>query len=377
MTATGTVEKPGPDVLAQPLDQRQATLIRHALNNVRLISGCYLINGVVLMLFVAAGTVEWPPVVGFTAAGLLVGAAWTQIFRRGWSLGFKDPLLPMSLSFSHQVLQLLGMLVMPQLGFAFLLLLFLVFISLAMRVTRLQATTACAVICVGAGLVLGLSGEPVRIPDRTPVEQWLSWGFVTLTLWQCIWLGNYNGSITARLKKRRRELAALTAKVNHLAHHDELTGLLNRRSLLAIVAEEQRRSDRTGAPLTIALLDLDHFKSVNDTLGHAAGDLTLRLFATTVKEVVRTTDRFGRYGGEEFLAVMTDTPAAPAGIAMNRCREAIKARGWDQVEPGLDVTFSCGITEYRPGESTEAFIKRADDALYLAKHAGRNRLHTA
>jgi diguanylate cyclase (GGDEF)-like protein len=371
-TATISADTPTAAAPASAPAQRQATQIRHALNNVRIISACYVINGGLLMAFVLAGTVHWVPVAAFTAMGLLVGAFWTLVFRRGWSLAFEDPHLPMSMSFSHQVLQVVGMVLMPQLSFLFLLLLFLVFISLAMRVSRRQATTAFVVICVGVALALGITGEPVRIPERTRLEQWLAWGFVSLTLWQCIWLGSYNSAMTARLKQRRRELAGLTRRVHHLAHHDELTGLLNRRSVLSIVADEQRRSDRTGAPLTIALLDLDHFKAINDTLGHAAGDRTLRVFATTVQQLVRTTDRFGRYGGEEFLAILTGTPVESARIPIERFREALKARGWDDVAADLDVTFSCGLAEYRAGESTEDLIKRADDALYLAKGAGRN-----
>lgn len=371
-TATISADTPTASAPASAPAQRQATQIRHALNNVRIISACYVINGGLLMAFVLAGTVHWVPVAAFTAMGLLVGAFWTLVFRRGWSLAFEDPHLPMSMSFSHQVLQVVGMVLMPQLSFLFLLLLFLVFISLAMRVSRRQATTAFVVICVGVALALGITGEPVRIPERTRLEQWLAWGFVSLTLWQCIWLGSYNSAMTARLKQRRRELAGLTRRVHHLAHHDELTGLLNRRSVLSIVADEQQRSDRTGAPLTIALLDLDHFKAINDTLGHAAGDRTLRVFATTVQQLVRTTDRFGRYGGEEFLAILTGTPVESARIPIERFREALKGRGWDDVAADLDVTFSCGLAEYRAGESTEDLVKRADDALYLAKGAGRN-----
>ena len=353
-------------------NDRQATFTRHALRNVRIISYSYLVDGLVLFLFALAGTVSWVPVATYTVMGLLIGTFWTVVFQNGWTLGAKDPHLPMTLSLSHQLLQLAGMALMPKLSFMFLLILFIVFISLAMRVALRQAVTACAVICVGAGLVLALGGTTVRIPDANIGEQVLSWAFVSLTLWQCIWIGLYNGTMTATLKRRSRELATLTRKVQHLAHHDELTGLLNRRSLLTILANEQQRADRTGQHLTVALLDLDHFKAINDTLGHPAGDRALRLFASTVQQLARTTDRFGRYGGEEFLVVLTGTPLADARIPVERFREALRARGWDDVAQDLHVTFSCGLAGYNPGESTEELLKRADDALYQAKHDGRD-----
>lgn len=351
---------------------RQATFTRHALRNVRILSYSYLIDGLVLSLFALAGTVPWMPVVAYTVMGLLIGTFWTVVFQKGWTLGAKDPHMPMTMSLTHLVLQLAGMALMPKLSFMFLLILFIVFTSLAMRVAPRQAVTACAAICVGAGLVLAEGGTPVRIPDTNIVEQVLSWTFVTLILWQCIWIGLFNGAMTATLKRRSRELAALTRKVQHLAHHDELTGLLNRRSLLAILASEQQHADRTGQALTVALFDLDHFKAINDTLGHPAGDRTLKRFATTVQQLARTTDRFGRYGGEEFLLVLAGTPRDDARVPVERFREALRARGWDDVAHDLQVTFSCGLAGHRPGESTEDLLRRADDALYRAKHDGRD-----
>ena len=356
----------------QGVAARQATFTKHALRNVRIISYSYLIDGAMLGLFAFVGTVHWVPVAAYTLMGLMIGTFWTVVFQNGWTLGFKDPHLPMTLSLSHQVLQLVGMLLMPQLSFVFLLVLFIVFTSLAMRVALRQAVTACVTVCLGAGIVLWGVPGPMRIPDANIAEQVVSWAFISLTLWQCIWIGSFNGAMTALLKKRSRELAALTRKVQHLAQHDELTGLINRRTLMTVLADEQRRSDRTGKPLVVALLDLDHFKAINDTLGHPAGDRTLKRLAATVQQMARNTDRFGRYGGEEFLAVLTGTTVADAHIPIERFRAALSAQGWDEISPGLEVNFSCGLAQYRSGESTEDLLKRADDALYQAKRDGRN-----
>lgn len=358
------------DAAASP--DRQATFTRHALRNVRIISYSYLLDGALLCLYVLAGTVTWPPVLTYVVMGLVVGTFWTTVFRHGWTLHCRDPLMPMTMSLTHQVLQLVGMLLMPQLSFVFLLVLFVVFTSLAMRVALRQATTACISICVGAGLVLWFNPGATRIPDAQPFEQLLACGFVSLTLWRCIWIGSYNSTMTATLRRRSRELADLTRRVQQLAEHDELTGLLNRRSLLAALDDELRRADRTGQPLAIALLDLDHFKAINDTHGHAAGDRTLKLFAQRVMPLVRTTDRFGRYGGEEFVIVMSGTTAEEAVVPIDRFRAALAARGWDDIVDGLRVTFSAGLAGHRPGETAEDLLRRADTALYAAKDAGRN-----
>ena len=358
------------DALDTP--ERQATFTRHALRNVRIISYSYLADGVLLGLFVLAGTVAWPPVAAYLALGLAIGTFWTVVFRGGWTLRRPDPHMPMTLSFTHQLTQLIGMLLMPQLSFVFLLVLFIVFTSLAMRVALRQAITACGVICLGAGAVLWHNDVPLRIPDAHLGEQLLAWAVIALTLWQCTWIGTYNGAMTRLLRTRSRALAELTQRVQQLAEHDELTGLLNRRSLLRALADEQRRAERTGQPLAIALVDLDHFKAINDTHGHGAGDRTLKLFAQRVLPLVRTTDRFGRYGGEEFLVVLPGTTPDEARVPVERLRAALAARGWDDVVDGLQVTFSCGLAGHRPDDTVEDLLRRADEALYAAKDAGRD-----
>jgi diguanylate cyclase len=148
--------------------------------------------------------------------------------------------------------------------------------------------------------------------------------------------------------------------------------VLNRRSLLHIVGDERARTDRSGSPTSVAIFDLDHFKMLNDTYGHLAGDRALRLFADEVSKLTRSTDRFGRYGGEEFLMVLTDTDVEKAEIAVERIRTGLTKVEWGTVAPGIGVTFSAGIATYRPGESTEQLLARADLGLYGAKHAGRN-----
>ena len=343
----------------------------HALNNVRILSCGHAIDGVVLCLFAWAGTVHWVPVAAYVLMGLLLGIFWTTAFHKGWTLGAKDPHLPVALCLSHQMLRLAGMALMPALSVVFLLNLLVVFVWLVMRSGPRRAIAACAATCLGAA-VLAAVGTPVRIPADNTVERMLSWAFVSLSLWQCIRMGLPNGTMTATLRHRGHELATLTRRAAYLARHDELTGLLNRRSVLALLAQEQQHADRTGQRLTVALIDLDHFKDLNETLGHAAGDRALRIFATTVRQLARTSDHFGRYSGDAFLAVLTDTGTDGARIPMQRFREALKARGWDAVDPGLDVTFSCGLAPHSGGVSPVVLRVRAAHARRQAKRDGRD-----
>jgi diguanylate cyclase len=178
---------------------------------------------------------------------------------------------------------------------------------------------------------------------------------------------------TNRLLRQRSDLMTLSlAKIERLANYDELTGVLNRRRLLHILQDEMARTERNGAPVSVALFDLDHFKAVNDTLGHLAGDQVLHQFATTVQAQSRNTDRFGRYGGEEFLLILTETDPPKALLAIERIRSALALVDWQAVSPNLSVTFSAGVACYITGESAEALLNRADLGLYQAKENGRN-----
>ena len=130
---------------------------------------------------------------------------------------------------------------------------------------------------------------------------------------------------------------------------------------------------RSGQPFGVAMLDIDHFKQVNDRHGHLVGDDVLRRF--TVKEAaeMRGTDRLGRYGGEEFLLLLTAaTDVGTATAAVDRIRTAVAREDWDEAAFGLDITFSAGVAMCRDGDTSEQLIGRVDRALYRAKREGRN-----
>ena len=173
------------------------------------------------------------------------------------------------------------------------------------------------------------------------------------------------------------KLQRALATINELAIRDELTGSHNRRFLLGLIDREKERADRNGRPFCLCLFDIDFFKRINDTYGHAAGDLVLRRFAEAVQGQVRGTDAFGRYGGEEFLLMLPETPAPDALVLAERVRRVIAGLRCSGQETGgseISLTVSVGVVEYRLGELVAQAIARADEALYAAKSLGRNRV---
>ncbi|PCH62129.1 MAG: hypothetical protein COC09_09510 [Gammaproteobacteria bacterium] len=177
------------------------------------------------------------------------------------------------------------------------------------------------------------------------------------------------------LESDSQQLGDELARVHLLSMTDELTDLPNRRAFMRRLEDEIGRVQRYGYPLTLALIDLDHFKAINDNYGHAGGDEVLRIFCQKITATFRHHDMVARYGGEEFAVVLPNTDHEGAVRALMNVKQAaadtvIKFNGF---EFPLN-TFSAGITMYRPGETPSSLIERADTALYRAKGLGRNRI---
>ncbi|SHG66539.1 diguanylate cyclase [Massilia sp. CF038] len=193
-------------------------------------------------------------------------------------------------------------------------------------------------------------------------------------------LGIYIAGLRTKVKDKHKELAARNgeletalARIEELAMRDELTGVFNRRYLMESIRNEKLRCERSGGVFSICILDVDWFKQVNDTHGHLAGDQILQAIARCGQGALRQSDLFGRYGGEEFVMVLTSTMVEGAMITAERLRARIEALTFPAIDPQLRVTVSIGIAESRAFEDTALTFKRADEALYRAKQAGRNR----
>lgn len=179
-------------------------------------------------------------------------------------------------------------------------------------------------------------------------------------------------SLSAKVAELEGELQRLSNEVQT----DQLTQIANRRGLLAAFAVEQAKAEReTGdnALIALALLDIDNFKKLNDTLGHGAGDVALKSLAERVSQHLRPGDLVARYGGEEFVLMLPSTPVVEAQAVLQRLQRALSASLFMHEGKDVFVTFSAGVTLYRPGETLEAALDRADVALYEAKHTGKNR----
>ena len=178
-------------------------------------------------------------------------------------------------------------------------------------------------------------------------------------------------------EQRIEQLKSELELINKLVREDQLTGVLNRRGLDDVFAREAARADRTGASLCIALIDIDNFKNINDSLGHQVGDTVLVHLASVVMDAVRALDVVGRYGGEEFLLLLPDSRIDEAVAVMTRLQRALATRPYSFSSRQVKVTFSAGVAARVCGESEAAVINRADRALYEAKRVGKDRIIVA
>jgi diguanylate cyclase (GGDEF)-like protein len=182
--------------------------------------------------------------------------------------------------------------------------------------------------------------------------------------------------LMGKVQRLYRSLYQASRKIKNIqedAQRDPLVGCFNRRYVLAALEEQKQLADESGIPLCLAVLDLDHFKRINDQLGHLGGDEVLRTFARIAQQGVRGGDVFGRYGGEEFLLIFPGTSLLPALNTCERIRAQVETYAWTGLLKGR-VTVSIGVTQYVLGESVLEFFSRADTAMYMAKEGGRNQV---
>jgi len=175
-------------------------------------------------------------------------------------------------------------------------------------------------------------------------------------------------------EQRIHVLEAELAQVSNLVREDQLTGALNRRGLDEAFTRELARADRLEAPLSIALLDIDHFKKLNDSLGHQAGDEALKHLTRVVRDFLRPTDSLARYGGEEFLILLPNTDLNGAEVILKRLQRELTRQFFLHANDKVLITFSAGVAERSHEEPQAALVARADAAMYRAKAAGRNRV---
>jgi len=357
------------DVLRRRVGQRRQMLVVQAVS--------YSLFALVLLVYCYAGTISIVIPSAYFLSGIAVIAIFVALSEAHVNDRYEDHYLTIPQIGSHVALQLGFLLAAPEIGYAFLSVLFLIFGFGALRMTSRQATAAWTLTTVGLVPIFLFTNAPIGMPVATPVERLAAMLCFVLTIGQCAFVGLYGSSLRKMLYNRSSELKKAYSRIEELAELDELTGSFNRRCIMRMLDDTIARARRVKTSCSIALIDLDWFKRINDAYGHPTGDEVLRTFAITVFANIRTIDRFGRYGGEEFLLVLPDTPDDSAMRMLDRLRAIIAELDWSAFSPGMQVTISAGIATLKPDETPETFLARADSALYAAKARGRNRVASA
>lgn len=332
---------------------------------------CLVWTAIVWMAFLL-GKVPAPGMSGLAAFNLGGLALFNVAVRSGWSLRLKD----VGMTQAQMVFAIVSMcgayVLVPQTRAAAVqtMCLTLVFGTFSLsereciRAGRLLAvfpliTVIWLKVSSPGSFSMGLDGVPAL-------------GAATIMLLMS-WLLSHFCRMRQTLHEQRQELKDLVAQTEKMAMTDDLTGLLNRRRMMEEVAFAQARHARSASPVCLALLDLDHFKQVNDRFGHHIGDEVLKGMADALRLGVRTTDLVCRWGGEEFLVLLPDADAQDARLVLDRILMAMPSHRVSSTHLDLRVSFSAGVARWQPGESLEDWIKRGDAAMYRAKHAGRGR----
>ncbi len=364
-------------------DPNQALRIRRLL----MAFVAYVLNGSLAYFSYLAGITEWPGVAGLLIIIPAVNITFYLLIRTGFNLKFADP----SLTFAQMCAATLTvMYVMYYANESRGLLLLMYVIMLLFGIFRLNTRdffliSMITLMTYGTDIILLYLFRPEGVNFRNEFLQWIVLAIVMIAF---SYIGGYISSLRRNLSTSRSELKKTVENLNisrselerslsiiqEIAIRDELTGFYNRRHLMELLDNEKNRSIRGNTPFTIAMLDIDHFKKVNDTYGHQSGDEVLQTVSTTIRSTMRNTDFCGRYGGEEFVLVLIQTNLKEAMICIERMRTNIEKCVFPRIGDGFRVTASIGLSEYQMREAVETLIARADRALYRAKEGGRNRV---
>jgi diguanylate cyclase (GGDEF)-like protein len=356
-------------------DPAQQKAQRLRIHRFSLAAGSYFIGSGLLLAISLLGSDQIPltpaVAIGFVAVVALTNLGFYALFRSGGNLRFRDP----SLTIPQMVLgiTLITYLIYfagPYRGLLSIFYLAVMTFGLFQLNTRqLLGISAYTVACFSfMAAVLKL-----RHPESTSFLDLFAQLAVIggLLPWFAV-LGGHISTLRRRLVEGNRRLEQALEQIRQIAIRDDLTQTFNRRHLMDLLMHQKAIADRGQYHFSLCMLDLDYFKRINDTHGHLVGDQALRVVAGILREQVRMGDILGRYGGEEFLLLLSETTLMGAVETAERLRQEIARNSAEHMPHQLPVTASIGVTQYAPGESIESALGRADRALYRAKEAGRN-----
>ncbi len=250
-------------------------------------------------------------------------------------------------------------------------------VSLVLMFGAFSATPRqCRMLGVLAVVIFGIAMacDVYLDPNANPRLAFIHFLFLAIVYPVMGMVASVNSAIRYKSRKQQTELREALSRIQHLATCDELTGLPNRRHAVETIGLAVARAQRYQTPLCLGVIDLDHFKRVNDTYGHAAGDRVLRHVAQLTQPLLRSSDMLARWGGEEFILLLPETELKAAIKVMKRLQADMAKQRPDAALPDLAVTFSAGLVSLAHGETVGRAIERADQLLYKAKACGRNRV---
>lgn len=333
-----------------PNDSQQELRIRRFFISVVLHGLCCVPMG----LSVHHGIVPLPVMPIFLGAATLGNLALYPAMRLDYNKRFADPSLAMpQLAFAIGMVFYMQIYAGPARG-SFLLALMVAFVFDRFKVSTRQML---AIWTYAATLPIISHVEGNQFRSTIEMTLWVTFSIFIPAL--AVVTGNIS-EIRQKLASTNNLLADAIRKVTDLATRDKLTGAYNRRHLLEMLTHEKHRTDRGGGAFCICLIDLDHFKQVNHTYGHAAGDTVLKGLTATVHSAMRNTDLFARYGGEEFILFLPQTSLELARLCMERIMQAMQLVSFEGLPPDFRVTMSVGIAQYYLSEDTATIIGRGD-----------------
>ena len=342
-----------------------------------LVAASYLLDAVVLLVYAYAETIPVGIALYYFATGMAVVAFFMLLSETGFNDRFTDHYLVVPQSTVSILIAVAYAYLVPEVSILFLCSLFTVVGFGSLRATPRQAAQVWTFTCFALAALFLWTDKAFAMPDGNHVERLATLLMFVLTFGRCMFAGIVSSSMRESLHKSDIKLKEAYRRIEELAELDELTGSLNRRCVMRVLEEQIAGAQRTNAPCSIALIDLDWFKRLNDAFGHPTGDEVLRTFAITVFANIRPIDRFGRYGGEEFLLVFPDTDEKNAARILERLRVMIAELDWSAFSPDMRVTISAGVATLRADENADAILARADRALDDAKTQGRDRIIVA
>jgi len=358
-----------PKALVRRVAQRRSAVYAQALS--------YVVDAILLLLYFLAGVTPISTPIVYLVGGVTATLTALLLSEIHFNDRFKDHYLTVPNCISNITIQLLGIYLAPEVGFYFVCVNFIILGIGSLRMTAQQTGLVWSYSTIGLSMLFLLGEKPIAMPMTTWAEHALALAcFVTAT-GRCAFAGLYGSALREALYKNANELKRAYARIEELADTDELTGTLNRRCIMKNLEQEIVRAQRSGRACTVAMIDLDFFKRINDRFGHPVGDEVLRTFGLVLFANIREIDKIGRYGGEEFLLILPEAGIHDAAQAVDRLRSVVAEVDWATIASGLQVTMSAGAAEIRTGDTGESLLTRADEALYRAKAEGRNRVVAA